>query len=79
VAAASAFASSAPILLGAVAPAALGLAALAGAFGIWGGERRLNPKVARALDIGETTLLLAVVPIVLAVWNVYTTLLEIRA
>jgi type VII secretion integral membrane protein EccD len=79
VAAASAFASSAPILLGAVAPAALGLAALAGAFGIWGGERQLNPKVARALDIGETTLLLAVVPIVLAVWNVYTALLEIRA
>jgi hypothetical protein len=46
---------------------------------VWGGERQLNPKVARSLDILETMLLLAVVPIVLAVWDVYAALLEIRA
>jgi hypothetical protein len=78
-AAATTFAPSAPILLGTVAPVALVLAALAGAFGVWGGERQLNPKVARSLDILETMLLLAVVPIVLAVWDVYAALLEIRA
>jgi hypothetical protein len=33
----------------------------------------------RAIDLLETLLLLAVVPMALAVWDVYTALLEIRA
>jgi type VII secretion integral membrane protein EccD len=78
-AAASTWASSVPILLGVVAPAALALAAIAGGFGRWGGRGPLNPRLARALDLLETLLLLSVVPIVLAVWNVYTLLLELRA
>jgi type VII secretion integral membrane protein EccD len=78
-AATTAWAPSAPVLLGAVAPVALGLAAAAGAFGVWGARRRLNPRMARALDLLETLLLLSVVPMILAVWDVYTALLEIRA
>jgi ESX secretion system protein EccD len=78
-AATTAWAPSAPVLLGAVAPVALGLAAAAGAFGVWGARKRLNPRMARALDLLETLLLLSVVPMILAVWDVYTALLEIRA
>lgn len=79
VAATVAWAPSAPVLLGAVAPVALVLAALAGTFGVWGARRRLNPRMGRAIDLLETLLLLAVVPMALAVWDVYTALLEIRA
>lgn len=79
VAAAATWTTSAPILLGAVAPTALALAAVAGAFGVWGGHQQLNPKVARGFDLVETLLLLSLVPIILAVWDVYTTLLELRA
>ena len=43
------------------------------------GARPLNPRLARGLDLLETLLLLSVVPIGLAVWNVYTLLLELRA
>jgi hypothetical protein len=43
------------------------------------GDGPLDAKVARSLDTVETLLLLALVPIVLAVWDVYTTLLELRA
>lgn len=78
-AATSVWAPSAPILLGAVAPVALVLAAVAGLVGLWGGRQQLDPKVARSLDTFETLLLLSVVPIILAVWDVYTTLLELRA
>ena len=53
--------------------------AVAGAFGVWGGRRPLNPRLSRGLDVLETLLLLAVVPLALAVWDVYTMLLEIRA
>ncbi len=78
-AATSIWATSAAVLLGAVAPVALVLAAIAGGFGRWGGRTPLNPRLARGLDLLETMLLLAVVPIALAVWNVYTLLLELRA
>ena len=49
-------------------------------FGRWGGRRPLNPRlVARRWTCCETLLLLSVVPIGLAVWNVYTLLLQLRA
>ena len=67
------------VLLGVAVPVALALGAVAGAFGVWGGRRPLNPRLSRALDVLETLLLLAVVPLALAVWDVYTMLLEIRA
>jgi hypothetical protein len=78
-AATTTWASNGTLLLGAVAPVALLLAAVAGGFGRWGGRRPLNPRLARGLDLLESVLLLSVVPIVLAVWNVYTLLLELRA
>lgn len=78
-AAVSAFAPSPAVLLGAVAPVALAVAALAGLVGLWGGGSAVDPKAARALDTVETLLLLALVPMVLAVWDVYTTLLQLRA
>ena len=52
---------------------------MAGGFGRWGGRGPLNPRLARGADLLETVLLLSVVPIGLAVWNVYTLLLELRA
>jgi ESX secretion system protein EccD len=67
------------VLLGVAMPVALALGAVAGAFGVWGGRRPLNPRLSRGLDVLETLLLLAVVPLALAVWDVYTMLLEIRA
>ena len=67
------------VLLGVAMPVALALGAVAGAFGVWGGRRPLNPRLSRGLDVLETLLLLAVVPLALAVWDVYAMLLEIRA
>jgi len=67
------------LLLGVAVPVALALGAVACAFGVWGGRRPLNPRLSRGLDVLETLLLLAVVPLALAVWDVYTMLLEIRA
>ncbi|WP_214368457.1 hypothetical protein [Pseudonocardia sp. H11422] len=78
-AAASTWAPSGPILLGGAAPTPLGLATAAGVLGVWAGRESVNPRLARALDLVETLLLLAVVPLVLAVWEVYTALLELRA
>ena len=67
------------VLLAVVAPTALLLGAVACAFGVWGGRSSLNPRLSRTIDVVETLLLLAVVPLALAVWDVYTQLLEIRA
>jgi type VII secretion integral membrane protein EccD len=78
-AATRAWAPDAPVLLGAVAPVALVVAALAGLLGVRGIHGGPNPKAARSLDTLETVLLLSVVPIALAVWDVYGALLEIRA
>jgi type VII secretion integral membrane protein EccD len=76
---ATTWAGNGAVLLGIAAPVALVLAAVAGGFGRWGGRGPLNPRLARSLDLLETLLLLAVVPVGLAVWNVYTLLLELRA
>jgi len=66
------------VQLAVVVPAALTLGVVAGAFGVGSGRPR-NPRLLRAFDVLETLLLLAVVPLALAVWDVYTQLLEIRA
>ncbi|MFW6725084.1 type VII secretion integral membrane protein EccD [Streptomyces sp. MAR4 CNY-716] len=63
--------------LGVVLPAALTLALAAGVVALAAGRHRPNPRLSRALDVLETTLLLAVVPLVLAVWGVYATLLNL--
>lgn len=65
-------------LLGAVAPAAVLVALIAGLTGLFAGRRRVNPRASRTLDLLETTLLLSVVPLILAVWGVYGTLLDLR-
>lgn len=66
-------------LLAVLLPLCLVVAVVACAIAVFSGRRGLNPRLARALDSAETLLLLAVVPLVLAVWNVYTALLELRA
>jgi uncharacterized membrane protein YfcA len=66
-------------LLGVVLPVVLTVALAAGAVGLAAGRRRLNPRLARTLDILETLLLVAVVPLALAVWEVYGALLNMRA
>ncbi|MEV1007531.1 type VII secretion integral membrane protein EccD [Streptomyces sp. NPDC049881] len=66
-------------LLGVIFPLALLVALIAGSVGLAAGRYRLNPRVSRGLDMLETTILLAVVPLVLAVWDVYTALLDLRA
>ena len=78
-AAVTTWAGQGAILLGAVAPVALLLAAVAGGFGRWGGREPLNPRLSRGLDLLETLLLLSLVPVALAVWNVYALLLQVRA
>ncbi|WNF25946.1 type VII secretion integral membrane protein EccD [Streptomyces sp. C11-1] len=66
-------------LLAVLLPLCFVVAVVACAVAVFSGRRGLNPRLARALDSIETLLLLAVVPLVLAVWNVYTALLELRA
>ncbi|MGP4109445.1 type VII secretion integral membrane protein EccD [Streptomyces sp. 4N509B] len=65
-------------LLGVTLPAALTVALVAGGVALAAGRLRPNPRLVRALDVVETTLLLAVVPLVLAVWEVYGQLLDLR-
>ncbi|MDT0305680.1 type VII secretion integral membrane protein EccD [Streptomyces sp. DSM 44917] len=66
-------------LLGALLPAALAVALISGATALFAGRVRTNPRASRALDLLETALLLAVVPLTLAAWEVYTALLDLRA
>jgi hypothetical protein len=66
-------------LLGVVLPVVLTVSLIAGGVGLAAGRRRLNPRLARTLDILETLLLVAVVPLALAVWEVYGALLNMRA
>jgi type VII secretion integral membrane protein EccD len=66
-------------LLGVVLPVVLTIALAAGGVSLAAGRRRLNPRLARTLDALETLMLLAVVPLVLAVWEVYGALLNARA
>ncbi|ONK16066.1 type VII secretion integral membrane protein EccD [Streptomyces sp. MP131-18] len=66
-------------LLGVLVPVVLTAALAAGGVGLAAGRRRPNPRLARTLDVLETTLLVAVVPLALAVWEVYGALLNLRA
>jgi type VII secretion integral membrane protein EccD len=66
-------------LLGVLLPVVLTAALVAGGVGLAAGRRRPNPRLTRALDVLETTLLVAVVPLALAVWEVYGALLNMRA
>ncbi|MGP4113361.1 type VII secretion integral membrane protein EccD [Streptomyces sp. 4N509B] len=72
-------ASQAVPLLGLTLPVTLTVALVAGTVAVAARRHRLNPRLARAMDVLETTLLLAVVPLVLAVWEVYGALLNLRA
>jgi type VII secretion integral membrane protein EccD len=79
VSAASTWAGDTAVLLGAVAPVALVVAALAAGLGLAAHRAGRIPKLARAFDTLETVLLVALIPLILAVWEVYTALLELRA
>jgi type VII secretion integral membrane protein EccD len=65
-------------LLGVALPAALTVALTAGSVALAAGRFRANPRLVRALDMLEGLLLLAVVPLVLALWEVYGALLDLR-
>ncbi len=65
-------------LLGVMLPAGLLIALVCGGSGLLAGRQRINPRLSRALDLVETGLLLAVVPLVLAVWGVYAALLDLK-
>jgi type VII secretion integral membrane protein EccD len=73
------FAADTTAMLGIAAPVLVGLALLAGLIGVSSGRRPANPRLVRLLDMTETFLLLAVVPLVLAVWDVYAALLDLHA
>ncbi|MEE1926736.1 type VII secretion integral membrane protein EccD [Streptomyces sp. TRM 70351] len=75
----AAFAGRPVPLLGVALPVCAVAALVACAVGVLSGRRRQNPRLARTLDAVETLFLLAAVPLVLAVWEVYTALLELRA
>jgi hypothetical protein len=62
-----------------LAPALAGIALLAAVIGGLSGRRQATPRLARGLDVLETTLMLSVVPLALAVWDVYRTLMDLRA
>lgn len=66
-------------LIGVIAPVLVGIALLAGVVGGVTGRRAATPRVTRGLDVLETFLMLAIVPVALAVWDVYQTLLDLRA
>jgi type VII secretion integral membrane protein EccD len=73
------FAADITAMLGIAAPVLVGLALLTGLIGVSSGRRPANPRLVRLLDMTETFLLLAVVPLVLAVWDVYGALLDLHA
>jgi type VII secretion integral membrane protein EccD len=66
-------------LLGVTLPVALTVVAVAGGVGLAAGRVRANPRLTRTLDVLETLLLVAVIPLVLAVWGTYGALLDLRA
>jgi type VII secretion integral membrane protein EccD len=66
-------------LLGVALPAALLTALISGSTALFAGRLPANPRLARTLDLLETTVLLTVVPFALAVWEVYSALLNLRA
>lgn len=72
-------ADRAVVLLGVALPLTLVVALVAGGLALAAGRRRTNPRLAGTLDLLETLLLVSVVPLVLAVWDVYGALLDLRA
>jgi type VII secretion integral membrane protein EccD len=66
-------------LLGVIAPVLVGIALFAAVVGGLTGRRPPTPRIARLMDVLETMLMLAVVPLALAVWDVYHALLNLRA
>jgi type VII secretion integral membrane protein EccD len=72
------FAGQPAVLLGVVAPTLAGVALLAALIGGVAGRRPATPRLTRGLDLLETLLMLAVVPLGLAVWDVYRALLDLR-
>jgi hypothetical protein len=66
-------------LLGAVAPVLVAIALLAAVVGGVTGRRPATPRLTRGLDLLETLLMLAVVPLALAVWDVFRALLDLQA
>ncbi|MFD5318219.1 type VII secretion integral membrane protein EccD [Streptomyces sp. NPDC127098] len=65
-------------LLGVALPVALLVALIAGGVAVSAGRFRANPRLSRGLDLLESVLLLAVIPLCLAVWEVYSALLNLR-
>jgi type VII secretion integral membrane protein EccD len=70
-------AGDAGVLLGTVAPVALAVAVAAGGVALASGRFRTDPRLARTLDVVETVLLLATIPLILAVWHIYSAVLDL--
>ncbi|RZS43088.1 type VII secretion integral membrane protein EccD [Herbihabitans rhizosphaerae] len=66
-------------LLGIALPTLLAIALCGGLAGVVHGKRPPSPRAARSLDLAELVLLLSVAPLALAVWEVYSALLELGA
>ena len=66
-------------MLGVALPCTLLIAVVAGLVGLYTGRTRQNPRLSRTIDVLETLLLVSVVPLCLAVWEVYPALLDLRA
>jgi type VII secretion integral membrane protein EccD len=73
------FARQPSALVGVVAPILTGVALMAAVIGGIAGRRPATPRLTRGLDLLETLLMLSVVPLGLAVWDVYRILLDLRA
>jgi type VII secretion integral membrane protein EccD len=73
------YAGNTGVLLGAVAPAAIVIVAVAGVAALASGRHKTSPRFSRMLDVCETVLLLGTIPLILAVWQVYPALLDIKA
>jgi hypothetical protein len=65
------------VLTGVATPALLVVATGAALLGVLAGRRRPDPRWDRLVTVAETMLLLAVVPLVLGVWDVYRQLLDL--
>ncbi|MFD9961832.1 type VII secretion integral membrane protein EccD [Amycolatopsis sp. NPDC058986] len=71
------FAGDQDVMLGIVLPTVVLLGVFVGLAAIVQGRSVTGPRGARWLDIAESVLLLAVVPLVLAVWDIYAALMDI--
>ncbi|MEU7872400.1 type VII secretion integral membrane protein EccD [Dactylosporangium sp. NPDC049140] len=73
------FAGHTALLTGVLAPVLAAVALLAAVIGGLTGRRKSTPRLARSLDVLETMMMLSVVPLALAVWDVYRALMDLRA